>query len=804
MRSGLRLTGALTAAMLFLSGCEDVNDRVARHVERGVEFVESGDFAKAQLEFRNAIKLDETSIPGWLELAKLLEKEKKLGEAFSHFLKVLELDPNHVEALIHTTQIALLAGELDRALEYANTALAAAPQNAEVLAVKSAVSLRVGNLDAAQSEANAALAIDPANVGAAIVLITKEREAGNTAAALEIADRFLAQAPEDLSLNLSKLQLLSTMGDNEGLGGHLEKLTRIFPEITSFRTAWAEFLVSKGDIDGAVAQFRSVSQAKPEDAAAALDVARFLIRVRGLEAGRAELESLVARAPGVIDYTLALATLDYSNGRQEEARARLRAVIDSGAAAATVAQARIQLARFLISDKDLVDARTQVEAVLAGDTRNADALGLRGAILIEQGDTDGAILDIRAALGERPDDVRLLQLAATAFQQNGSQELAGESLGKAARVSNFDPEISLRYADFLVRTNQTGGAGAVLAEAARRNPSNREVLGALAEVRLRLKDWVGAEQVAQALRAIEDGAETADRVMAAALTGQERFSESIALLRDMSSADAGSRDANMAALISVYVRAGQHDQAKAFLESVLQDNPDNGQARLLRAALHRVQGELAEAEAIYKDMAQRAPDSATAYGSLAEFYLTDKRDAEAEAVLLQGLEAATDKAPLRLMLAQVLERRADFDGAIAQYEALYATNPDSVVVANNLASLLIDHRADDAASLELAKTVAVKLRASTVPQFLDTYGWTMYLAGDYEEALGSLIPAVEALPDNPWVQFHVGMAYARLNQADLARKHLELALKLAEGAAFTKTDEVRATLASLPATSVAQ
>ncbi|MCX8955024.1 tetratricopeptide repeat protein, partial [Ruegeria sp. NA] len=87
----------------------------------------------------------------------------------------------------------------------------------------------------------------------------------------------------------------------------------------------------------------------------------------------------------------------------------------------------------------------------------------------------------------------------------------------------------------------------------------------------------------------------------------------------------------------------------------------------------------------------------------------------------------------------------------------------SLIVANNLASLLTTHRADPE-SLQRAHALARRLRGTRVPFFQDTYGWIAYRLGNYEEALTYLEPAAEALPDQPLVFYHLGRTYADLNR----------------------------------------
>ena len=93
-------------------------------------------------------------------------------------------------------------------------------------------------------------------------------------------------------------------------------------------------------------------------------------------------------------------------------------------------------------------------------------------------------------------------------------------------------------------------------------------------------------------------------------------------------------------------------------------------------------------------------------------------------------------------LAGLLEAKKDYEAAIAEYDALLKDQPGSLIVANNLASLLADYRTDKA-SLERANSLAVILKKSEIPQFKDTLGWVSYQRQDYRAALPLLEDAAE-------------------------------------------------------------
>ena len=82
-----------------------------------------------------------------------------------------------------------------------------------------------------------------------------------------------------------------------------------------------------------------------------------------------------------------------------------------------------------------------------------------------------------------------------------------------------------------------------------------------------------------------------------------------------------------------------------------------------------------------------------------------------------------------------------------------------------------DHRSD-AASLDKAVELAVKLEKTEQPAFLDTAGWIYYRKGDYARAAEILKGVVEKAPEVPVFQYHLGMVYLKLGDKTAASEHL--------------------------------
>ena len=79
----------------------------------------------------------------------------------------------------------------------------------------------------------------------------------------------------------------------------------------------------------------------------------------------------------------------------------------------------------------------------------------------------------------------------------------------------------------------------------------------------------------------------------------------------------------------------------------------------------------------------------------------------------------------------------------------------------------------------------------------DTLGWILYKRADYQQALILLRESAQNLPDNPEIQFHLGMANYMMGQMDDARTAFRQAV--AAPADFSGKEEARQRLSSLEA-----
>ena len=402
-------------------------------------------------------------------------------------------------------------------------------------------------------------------------------------------------------------------------------------------------------------------------------------------------------------------------------------------------------------------AEALVSEIIRKDSHNTDALKLRASVRMAHGQLEAATTDLRQALNDKPQSTELMLLLASSYERGGSIADAEKLYSDAIKISNFDPVVGLNYVSFLERRGRKDRAEVILTELTRRWPKNLNILSALAENKLIGQNWNEAKEIADAIRSAGDTRGVADQVLGAALIGQQKYDESIAVFQ---SAIAASPSATqpIVSLVGALVRAQKTDQAMAFLKSTLQSNPDNAEAYVLMGSIQLENGASDDALKSFKLAVEKQPNNVVGYQALAKLYIGQKKFNEALDIIRSGLQVLPDSMILHFTLAGALEKTGQYEAAITEYEYMLRQQPGSLIVANNLASLLSDHRNDNA-SLKRAHSLAKSLQSSPVPQFEDTLGWVSYRVGEHKVAVSLLEDAAAALPNSAAVHYHLGMSY---------------------------------------------
>lgn len=773
-RRGLTIPVALAALAMMSSACSSPQQKLERYMKSGAEYLEAGKLGLANVQFQNALKIQDDNVPALLGLAKIAERRSNYEQMFGILQRVIRVDPNNMSARLDLAKLYLLGDDTARALDEVDAVLAAEPKNAAALAAKAAVMIRVQNKSAAVELANAALAIDPTLQEAVAVLASERAASEDYEGALAILDKALAADPKAAVLHILRVQVLTQLGREGDVVEAYKRLIAEFPDDAGYRRLYATALIGKDRLEDARSELMEVTRIAPKDRQAKLDVVRIDYRIGGKAKAEETFKKLIEDSGNDVDLLLAYGAFLREEKDYAGADAAYHVILrKKGADVSEMLRAKNELAALKLLEGKRDQAEKILSEILAADADDPDALVKRAGLKVADGQLDEAIADLRVVTNSHPDSIAARLLMASAFEQKGDMNFAESEYVQAVQLSNRGEQPSNLFAKFLLRRGDADRAERVLSESVVAHPGSEENLKMLAGLRLYKQDWRGAEEAANSLRAANAQDEDVGRILAAAYSGLKDYAGAIEILtKEQDRSPLSARP--LATLIQAYVSAGRYDDAERFLRDTVDKNPAFYEAHVLLAQLQRVERRTDEAVTTLEKAIALDPLRTEAYEALYGVNVFAGRREEAGRVIEQALAAAPDSDGLQLLKADHLIAVGDNDGAIAIYETILTRRPEDLIVANNLASLLSDRQ--DEASLARAVEAARALKDSDNPYFLDTYGWAMYRGGRAAEGVAALEKAAAAAPALADARYHLGVALIDSGETARGRSELEAAI----------------------------
>lgn len=220
--------------------------------------------------------------------------------------------------------------------------------------------------------------------------------------------------------------------------------------------------------------------------------------------------------------------------------------------------------------------------------------------------------------------------------------------------------------------------------------------------------------------------------------------------------------------------AGKSQEALDKIQQAIDKAPDN-------PYLHHIQGEILLSAGKKQDAIhsfERAiavqPDFKSSFLKLFDLFANDKK--KLEETLEKAIAADKNFHLAHIRLANLYAENGQPQRAISFLEETMATSPKSPLLANNLAWLYIEHQPEDIdEAMRLAQLAYEQLPDS--PAVADTLGWIYFMKNMTGRASWLLEQAYTTEPENPLVNFHMGMILNAKGKKTRARKHLEFALE---------------------------
>jgi tetratricopeptide (TPR) repeat protein len=459
----------------------------------------------------------------------------------------------------------------------------------------------------------------------------------------------------------------------------------------------------------------------------------------------------------------------------------------------------IYLMKIACEERQEDECAKRMQAILAQDPNNFDALFQDGLLNLARGDAAKAI--------------REFEFLSNAYQNPQARfQLARAYLLFAETASDVNAR------------NAVDKAESRLAEAIKINPQFDAASLLLAELKLRKGNPAAAADLLVPVAKDRPQVAQAHYLLATAYLGQQRADQALAVYRKM--VELFPKDPQPSFLMgSILLAQGKQSDARTAFEKAYEISPDYMPAIERLVDLDLVEKQYASALDRVQKQLEKDPKLAQAWAVKGKIDLVQKDFTQAEADLLKAIELDNKLEPAYMMLSQLyvatnrperaieklnafLEKTPDagalmqlgmiqesvkqFAAARGTYEKLIATTPNFAPAWNNLAVLYSERLGQLDAAYEKAKKA--RELAPQDPSMADTLGWILFKKGEYDNALRLLQESVTKL-DQPLIQFHLGMAHYMLGQEQPARLALQKAADASSD--FPGKDEARERLAIL-------
>ncbi|MEQ8848786.1 tetratricopeptide repeat protein [Botrimarina sp.] len=342
----------------------------------------------------------------------------------------------------------------------------------------------------------------------------------------------------------------------------------------------------------------------------------------------------------------------------------------------------------------------------AGGKDSAYLAQARVRLSAASGDAERALRHAREALKSHPDDRWLLQAAMVLALQNGELSVA-EDLGDRIRRSGIFSEAEVAYSQAnLLLLRLVGLEPRQKADRKALVDQLESLVSQMVEAR---PEWAAAHELAGKFAlATGDAGAALESLQRAASLGPIQPKSQLALARLLSTTPDGMRQARgllqqlskgapagqsfnvEASLAMADLRLGDADKAEQRARELVEERPDDREARALLAEVLFGSGQLDEAERVVAEGREANPDDALLWGQSFMLATVRKDRSAIDRLLEEAPKAIKSNKAVRLSWAgRAYQSLGDIAAARDAFERAQASDPDNVQLRLQLADLLL-------------------------------------------------------------------------------------------------------------------
>jgi putative PEP-CTERM system TPR-repeat lipoprotein len=713
----------------------------------------SGKEAEATAAYREVIRLNPQHSSARLALAGIAINQNRLADARKEVDAALKITPNSLQARYTEAFIDFQEKKLERARDHLAVVLKKAPDYLPALLLGGSIEFALGNMQSAETHLNKVAKAAPNNVYALRLLAAAQLRLGRPDDAERSLAPALKAAQPDAGVLIVAGEIALAKKDFPKASGYFEQAAKLNPDSAAIRTELGISRLAQGD-SRALADLQNAAGMKGSSNRANTVIILSQLDHKQFDAALASVSAL-EKKQGATPLSWNYRGAAYL-GKQDRAQAR-NSFSQALKLDPAFFPAAVNLAQLDLQDKQPAAARQRFEGILKADPKNLNAMLALADLALHNQDEKAYVAWLEKAANIHPQALR--------------------------------PRIAL--ARHLLAKGDKNKALAVAREAVNAQPDNAAALDLLGSTQLALGDTPNALNSYGKLVERQPGQAAPLVKLATAQIVAKDLSSARKTLQDALRLQPDLLDAQVM-LVGIDIQGARLDDALKLAKQVQQQKPANPAGYILEGDVAFARKDYPAALTAFERAHTLAPSGALLTRQ-AGVLSAMQRPEEGEKRLAAWLASHPTDASSRSVLAESLLKRKQFAAASEQYMRLNASNPNNLMILNNLAWALFETGDKRAATFA---EQALKL-APNNPAVMDTLGWILVQQKQTARGIKLLQQALNKAPDAAEIQYHLAAAYAQ--SGDTVRARGELERLLANGLAFPQEAEARALLKQLQA-----
>lgn len=743
----------LCSNLLLVAGCSK-EAKIRDNLVKGEKYYSEAKFTEAVLQYKKVLQLAPGHTMARYKLGMTYLKMNMVPDAYQEFSQVQKLAPQMVDARIQLGKIYLAAGKLNEVRDQADAVLALDKTNSSAHLLLSDLYCREMKMDLAIAEGEKA---------------TKGKD------------------KLESYLHLAKLYLANR--DHEQAEDALRSAIQLDEKAPPAHFALADFYRRIGKCEKSEQEYRNATRLSPNEPDAFVRLGNFYLSEKKFKEAEGPFLTAISVASHDPSLRIHVGNFYLLWGKKEKAAALFKEAI---AIDPQNIQSLAKLADFYIIEGRYDDASQEITAIQKLNPKSPEAMLLEGKLLLSRHEYDQARNLFQTYAKDHTQSALIHYLIALAHAGSKNNQQAKAELAEALTIDQNWREARLLLADLQLREGNYEQSIENLQALLKDSPNSIKANLLLGGAYAGKGDIGKAEAVYKGLLAIAPDNPLALTKLGQIKLYQKNETEGLAYLEKALLIKADYLEP-LQFITSALLKKGDGQQALVRVKRQIDLIPDNPSLYLLLGNMYEAVHDTKTAEVTYKKALSLAPGLPFLHASLANFYVRQNKLEIAKKHYHAVIEKAPDNLSACMLLGMIYESERNYEKAMGFYRQALEIDSTFPPAANNLAYLYAERGGNIDVALTLAR--AAKERVPDDPNISDTLGWILYKKNVPGHAVEYLKEAVEKMPDQPVIRYHLGMSYLKSGNRIMAAKELGKALSL--DPAFDGAKEARKILAEL-------